>query len=63
MREEIIEPNIRYSKIGENVRLASTQRRTKLIDLVVNQGFKIRRASKMLKINESTAKSILKLYR
>jgi transposase len=35
----------------------------KLIDLVVHQGFKIRRASKMLKINESTAKSILKLYR
>ena len=63
MREEIIEPNIRYSKIGENVRLVITQRRAKLIDLVVNQGFKIRRASKMLKINESTAKSILKLYR
>jgi transposase len=39
------------------------QRRTKLIDLVIRQGYKIRRASKMLKINESTAKSIVKLFK
>lgn len=63
MREEIIEPNIKYSRIGESVNICIMQRRAKLIDLVIHQGYKIVRASKMLKINQSTAKSILKLYR
>lgn len=63
MREEIIEPNIKYSRIGESVNLYIMQRRVKLIDLVIHQRYKIVRASKMLKIKQSTAKSILKQYR
>lgn len=53
----------KYHTIPFNVLLSSTQVRKMLIEMIMENGLSIYRAAKILNINNSTAKAILRKYR
>jgi hypothetical protein len=57
------EPKKFHSLISAKVRCAKTQKKEKLIELVVKEKLTIYRAAKRLKICHPTAKFIMKNYR
>ena len=57
-------PNhIRYAKIALEVYLCLTQKRQKLVKMVLEDGWTINKARKKLGIKPSTAKLIIKKYK
>jgi transposase len=54
---------VRKMRISVKVRCCLTQRRLKLIDMVIHKGFSIVRAAKLLELKSFTARSIISKFR